>query len=139
MVDLSAIDYGMQVCVHPAFLKPGADRAKFRELLVWRKAHQLTLHVDRSTAHFPKDELFGLTSQTRRAAVSVPANIAEGCGKGNNPELARFLQIATGSASELEYHILLACDPGMLPAADADLLIQQVIEVKHMLTAFIQR
>jgi hypothetical protein len=76
----------------------------FRDLKVWEKAHQLTLQVYKATASFPKEEMFGLTSQIRRAAASIPANIAEGCGRSGDAELGRFLQIAMGSASELEYH-----------------------------------
>ena len=75
----------------------------FRKLAVWRKAHELTLAVYASTARFPRDEIYGLTSQLRLPASSVPANIAEGCGRGSNADLARFLQIALGSASEVEY------------------------------------
>jgi len=75
----------------------------FRKLAVWEKAHRLTLDMYKATASFPKDELYGLTSQVRRASISIPANIAEGCGRNGDVELARFLQIAMGSASELEY------------------------------------
>jgi len=80
----------------------------FRELKVWEKAHQLTLEVYKATTIFPKDELYGLTSQIRRACASIPANIAEGCGRRGDAEFARFLGIAMGSASELDYHLLLA-------------------------------
>src|SRR6476469_4916796 len=92
----------------------------FRNLDVWRYSHALTLHSYRTTAmpNFPKSELFGLVSQIRRAAASIGANIAEGCGRYGNPELARFLQIAMGSASELEYHFLLAKDLEMLAEAE---------------------
>ena len=82
----------------------------FRNLEVWDKAHQLTLNVYRITKTFPGDEKFGLTSQIRRCAASVAANIAEGCGRTGNAEFHRFLQIAMGSASELEYHLLLSRD-----------------------------
>jgi four helix bundle protein len=82
----------------------------FRELKVWRKAHELTLDVYRVTRAFPKEETYGLTSQIRRAAASVGANIAEGSGKNSRSDFARYLQIAIGSASELEYHLLLAKD-----------------------------
>jgi four helix bundle protein len=77
----------------------------FREFKVWEKAHSLTLDIYKATATFPRAEMYGLTSQLRRASSSIPANIAEGCGRGGNAELARFLQIGMGSASELEYHI----------------------------------
>ena len=80
----------------------------FRKQKVWGKAHDLALKVYRVTEAFPKTELFGLTSQIRRAGVSIPANIAEGCGRDTDADFARFLQIAMGSASELEYHLLLA-------------------------------
>ncbi len=80
----------------------------FRELQVWQKAHSLALSVYQVTATFPAHELYGLSSQMRRCCVSIPANIAEGCGRGSHAELAHFLQIARGSASELEYQLLLA-------------------------------
>jgi|ERR1035441_2804643 four helix bundle protein len=80
----------------------------FRDLMVWQKAHSLTLASYRGTAEFPKQEIYGLISQIRRCSASIAANIAEGCGKGSNAEFQRFLQIAAGSASELEYHFLLA-------------------------------
>lgn len=110
----------------------------FTKLLVWQKAHQLTLHIYKATTHFPKDELYGLTSQTRRAAASIPTNIAEGCGRGGNAELARFLQIAMGSAAELQYHLLLAHDLGFLNDAAHDDLSAALGEVKRMLTGFMQ-
>lgn len=88
----------------------------FRNLKVWEKSHQLALAVYKATSTFPRHELYGLTSQIRRACASIPANIAEGCGRSGDAELARFLQIAMGSASELEYHLLLARDLGFLSA-----------------------
>jgi four helix bundle protein len=111
----------------------------FKSLMVWTKAHQLTLQVYRTTAAFPKDEQYGLTSQTRRAAASIPANIAEGCGRSSNPELARFMQIALGSASELEYHVLLAHDLNLIRGDEYQSLTLQVVEIKRMLSAFIQK
>lgn len=111
----------------------------FRKLDVWQKAHQLTLTVYKSTVYFPKDELYGLTSQVRRASASIPANIAEGCGRDGAAELARFLQIAMGSASELEYHLLLAHDLGFVDSSTYQELDSNVVEVKRMLAAFIQK
>jgi four helix bundle protein len=111
----------------------------FRSLLVWDKSHQLTLQVYRATGTFPRAELYGMTSQIRRACASIPANIAEGCGRSGDRELARFCQIALGSASELEYHLLLAHDLGYLPDATYQTLAEQTQEVKRMLTGFIKR
>ena len=111
----------------------------FKKLTVWEKGHRLTLAVYKATARFPKDELYGLTSQIRRASASIPANIAEGCGRTGKAELGRFLQVAMGSASELQYHLLLAHDLGMLGESEYKSLESQVIEVKRMLSAFISR
>jgi four helix bundle protein len=111
----------------------------FRDLKVWEKAHRLNLEIYRVTKTFPRDEQYGLTSQLRRAAASVPANIAEGCGRDGLTELARFCRIAMGSASELEYHLLLAHDLGYLKDADHTELDRRVAEVKRMLTAFTQK
>lgn len=110
----------------------------FRTLKVWHKAHELVLDVYRSTANFPKAEVYGLTGQMRRSCASIPANIAEGCGRAGDAELARFLQIAMGSASETEYHLLLAHDFGYLAVSDYDRLVARVTEVKRMLTSFMQ-
>ena len=82
----------------------------FHNLLVWQKAHAATLLVYRLTKRFPDDERFGLTSQLRRSAASISANLAEGCGRGSDQDFARFVQIAMGSAAEVEYHLLLAKD-----------------------------
>lgn len=110
----------------------------FRELKVWEKSHRLVLSVYKATSLFPKSEIYGLTSQTRRAAASIPANVAEGCGRSGDAELARFLQIAMGSASELEYHLLLARDLKLLNGLHYKQLAGEVTEVKRMLTSFIQ-
>jgi four helix bundle protein len=110
----------------------------FRELKVWEKSHHLALAVYRATVRFPKDELYGLTSQIRRSCASIPANIAEGCGRDGDAELARFLQIAMGSASELEYHLLLSHDLRLLNPTEYKQLAQETTEVKRMLTSFIQ-
>jgi len=111
----------------------------FRELKVWEKSHLLTLAVYQATSAFPKSELYGITSQIRRASASIPANIAEGCGRGSDLDFARFLQIAMGSASELEYHLLLAGDLGMLNDAACQQLGNEIVEVKRMLTSFIHK
>jgi len=93
----------------------------------------------RSTAGYPRDEVYGLTSQTRRASASISANIAEGCARATNIDFARFLQNAISSASELEYHFLLGHDLGYLNDSDYQTLDAQVVEVKKMLSAFIQK
>jgi four helix bundle protein len=111
----------------------------FREIKVWEKAYELTLEIYKATAKFPREEIYGLTSQTRRSSSSIPANIAEGCGRGSNAELARFLQIGLGSASQLEYHILLPHDLTFLTVAVYDLLQSRVTEVKRMLTSLLQK
>ena len=111
----------------------------FRKLKVWQKAHQLTLGAYKATATFPKSEIYGITSQIRRSAVSVPANIAEGCGRDGDAELARLLQIAMGSASELEYHLLLAHDLKFLGHYEHEKLTNEVVDAKRMLTSFIQK
>ncbi len=111
----------------------------FKELKVWSKAHATTLEVYRVTRQFPKEELYGLTSQIRRAASSIGANIAEGCGRKSDGEMARFLHIARGSAVELECHLLLSRDLGLLPLASFSVLEREVDEIQRMLTSLIQR
>lgn len=86
----------------------------FRQLRVWEASHKLTLEIYKITKRFPKEELFVLTSQMRRSATSIPTNIAEGCGRESNREYARFLQIARGSAYELDYQLMLTRDLGYL-------------------------
>jgi four helix bundle protein len=111
----------------------------FHQLVVWQKAHQLAIHIYRATAAFPRAELFGLTSQARRAGVSIPANIAEGCGRGGDHELIRFLRISLGSASELEYHLLLARELKYLSDREYALVANATEEVKRMLRRLIER
>lgn len=111
----------------------------FRDLKVWEKAHRLTLAVYRATVDFPREELYGLTSQLRRATASIPANIAEGCGRNSGSELRRFLEIAMGSASEVEYHLLLSRDLGLLKAELHRALNSDTCEIKRMLSAFINK
>lgn len=111
----------------------------FHELKVWQKAHQLALAVYQVTATLPRGELYGLTSQLRRSCSSIPANLAEGCGRNGDADFARFCTIAMGSASELEYHLLLARDLKLVKAKEYADLVQRTIEVKRMLAAFIQK
>lgn len=107
----------------------------FKDFKVWLKAHELTIQVYTVTRIFPREEIYGLTSQMRRAAASVGANIAEGCGRGSDAELRRFVQIARGSANELEYHLLLAKDLQFLQACDYKNLDAKVQEIQRMLAA----
>jgi len=111
----------------------------FRSLKVWEKAHALTLTIYKTTEQFPKQELYALTSQIQRAAVSIPANIAEGCGKDSDAELKRYLLIAMGSSSELEYLLLLARDLGYLKGGDYESIKNDLVETRKMLNSFIQR
>ena len=108
----------------------------FRQIKVWAKAHKL-IEIYKTTSRFPREELYALTSQLRRASASIPANIAEGFGRGGNVELARFLQIGMGSAYEVEYHALLAKDLGLISEEVHDRLEAQIVEVKRMLAALL--
>src|SRR5215470_12737751 len=119
--------------------KPGAGLKDFRELKVWEKAHEMALRSYRLTEAFPKHELFGLASQIRRCSASIPANIAEGCGRVGNTELHRFLQIACGSISELEYHFLLARDLGYIAHPAYDSVHKDVLDLKRMLVALTRK
>lgn len=107
----------------------------FRKLKVWQKAHQLTLSTYKITKLFPKVETYGLTSQLRRASSSVAANISEGCGRNSDGEFQHFINIAVGSASEVEYHLLLAHDLSHIPSKEYELLSSEIVEIKKMLTA----
>ena len=111
----------------------------FRSLTVWQKAHDLAISIYKATTKFPKNELYGLVTQMRRSCTSVPTNIAEGCGRAGKAEMGRFLQIALGSASELEYQLLLACELKFLNEKDYDVLNSQVDEVRRMLISLIQK
>ena len=111
----------------------------FRNLKVWEKAHHLTLALYPVTASFPRDEAYGLASQIRRSASSIPSNIAEGCGREGDPEFARFCIIARGSASELEYQLLLARDLKLIQPGEYEKLSAQTVEIKRMLTVLVQK
>jgi len=111
----------------------------FRKLKVWDKSHHLALPVYKATNSFPSDERYGLTSQLKRAAVSIPTNIAEGSGRGGDADFARFLQVAAGSAAELQYQLILSHELNFLHTGDYDSLTNEVVEVKKMLSTLIQK
>jgi four helix bundle protein len=111
----------------------------YRDLMVWEKAHKLTLAIYKETNAFPKEERFGLTSQVRRACSSIPANLAEGCGRRSDGEMGRFVQIAMGSGAELSYHLLLCRDLGFLGVAEFSTLSADLDEVMKMLSALSAR
>ncbi|HMO64437.1 MAG TPA: four helix bundle protein [Verrucomicrobiota bacterium] len=111
----------------------------FRQLQVWQKGHQLSLQVYRVTRGFPREEMFGLTSQMRRAATSITANLAEGRGRGSDADFARFLFVAMGSACELESFLELAKDLGFTSAEDHRTTLDALIEIKRMLAALIHK
>jgi len=111
----------------------------FRELKVWEKGHRLTLRVYEATGGFPQTETYGLASQLRRCSASIPANIAESCGRSGDAELGRFMLISMGSASELEYHLLLARDLDYLSPKQYRDLSHRTQEIKRMLSTFITR
>jgi four helix bundle protein len=111
----------------------------YRELQIWQRSHGLTLSLYHATKSFPRDEVFALTNQMRRACVSIPANIAEGCGREGDAELKRFLAIALGSACELDYHVLLASDLGHLDDAASRCLAAEIMEIRRMFGSFLQK
>jgi len=108
----------------------------FRDIKVWEKSHALTLSIYQESRALPKEEIYSLTSQMRRAAASIPTNIAEGSGRGSHADFARFTQMAIGSASELEYLLLLARDLSYFDVATHQKLEQETIEIRRMLIAF---
>lgn len=111
----------------------------FRNLSVWSKGHFLTLKIYYLTKSFPKDEIFGLVSQMRRCAYSVPSNIAEGCGRNSTPDFKRFLVIAAGSSSELEYQLFLSKDLGYISEVVFKELESETIEIKKMIYSLIKK
>ena len=111
----------------------------FRSLIVWQKSHDLALIVYRSTEGFPKSEQFGVTSQLRRAALSIPTNIAEGSGRKSNKEYAHFLNIAMGSAHETEYLLEFSKDLNYIDETKVTSLFKQIEEIKSMLFVFIKK
>ena len=108
----------------------------FHKLIIWQRSHQLALSVYSISKLFPKDELFGLTSQIRRAVSSIPTNIAEGCGRASNKDFAHFLQIAIGSAAEVEYELLLAHDLDYINDNDYQALTEETVAVRKMIIKY---
>jgi four helix bundle protein len=111
----------------------------FRQLEVWRLAQELAVVVYRQSAQFPKEERFGLTDQLRRASVSIPTNLAEGCGRAGDADFARFVQIAFGSACGVESLLLLCRELGFLKPTDYDLSQTKLVSVKRMLAALLKK
>lgn len=111
----------------------------YKDLKVWVKSHEITLKIYSLTKGFPKEEVYSLTNQVRRCSSSIPANIAEGCGKNTKNDFGRFLNIALGSANETEYFLLLAKDLGYLKIEDHQLLEKNINEIKAMLISLIQK
>ena len=117
----------------------GRRMSDYTKLVVWGKAHALTLSVYRETAQWPRHEQYGLVSQTRRAAASIPSNIAEGCGRDSDAELARFISIAKGSAAELSYLLLLASELGYQSRSSHQTTVRALVEVQRMLWSLERR
>ena len=111
----------------------------YKKFLVWEKSHALTLAIYKVASLFPKEEIFGLTSQIKRSSSSIPTNIAEGCGRNSDKDFCRFLYIAFGSANELEYQILLSTDLKFIELENAQKLLLQIEEVKKMLNGLITK
>lgn len=111
----------------------------YKDLKVWQKSHQFTLRIYKEVVSFPKEENYALTSQLKRAAYSIPSNIAEGCGRSTNADFARFLNISLGSANEVEYFVLLALDLGYLKRDSSTELDKEINEIKAMLISLIQK
>lgn len=111
----------------------------FQNLLVWRKAHALSVDIHRVAGTFPRADGVNLTSQLRRSAASIPANLAEGAGKGSDAEFRRYVQIAMGSASETAYHLLAARDLHLIKSETYDELAARVSEIRRMATGLLKR
>jgi four helix bundle protein len=111
----------------------------FTKLDVWERSHRLVLDIYQATETYPADERFELRSQTRRAATSVPTNIAEGSGRNTRADYARFIDMAVGSTSELEYELILGRDLGYLSHRTAQLLISETRQIRSMLVALTRR
>ncbi|HEX2981676.1 MAG TPA: four helix bundle protein [Anaerolineaceae bacterium] len=110
----------------------------FQELVVWQKAHELTLAIYQVSRQFPREEVYGLTLQIRRSSASISTNIAEGSGRNGGLDFIRFLQIASGSTSEVEYQLILARDLGYLASTDYECLNAQIVQIRKMLAGLIK-
>ncbi len=111
----------------------------FKKLMVWEKAHAFVLRIYRETKSFPGEEKYGIVNQLRKASVSIPANISEGCGKVSSVDFARFLQISMGSSCEVEYYLLLSCDLEFLDKKKYFKLYKDIEEIKKILASFIMK
>ncbi len=111
---------------------------RFKELKVWQKGRYLVKDIYLTTKKFPDEELYGITSQIRRSAVSIPANIAEGCGRNTNPDLNRFLDISNGSAFELETLMILSSDLDFITDEEFLRIDSQIQEIQKMIYSFKQ-
>lgn len=111
----------------------------FKKLEVWGEAHKMTLQIYQLSQKFPKEEIYGLTNQIRRASASVPTNIAEGCGRSSQEQLKWFCDVAMGSASEVEYQLLLAKDLQYIDGEEYQMINEKYVVLKKRLNAFIQR
>ena len=111
----------------------------FRSLKVWEKGHSLTLSIYEISKEFPKEELYGVSAQLRRAMVSIPTNLAEGCGRGSDKDFRRFVQIAMGSASETEYLLFLCKDLKYIADEKFNQLLTEIQEIKKMLSSLISK
>ncbi|HTN08465.1 four helix bundle protein [Agriterribacter sp.] len=111
----------------------------FLTLEIWKRSHLLTLKIYKITKNFPKEELFGLTSQMRRSAYSIPTNIAEGCGRNSNPQFANFLQIATGSCSEIQYQLMLSKELLYITEELFIKLHKEAVEIRKMIFKYCEK
>ncbi len=111
----------------------------FQQFEFWQKGHQLTLRIYQSTKSFPKDEIYGLTSQMRRSASSIPTNIAEGCGRESNLEFKRYLIIAAGSCSELQYQLILSKDLKYISDDLFKELTDELIRIRKMIYSYSEK
>jgi len=108
----------------------------FTKLEVWKRSHALTLRIYQVTKLYPKDELFGLTSQMRRSSSSIPTNIAEGCGRNTNPQLKQFFAMAAGSSSELQYQLILSKDLQYISESTFTELHEEIVQVRKMIFTY---